>query len=156
MYKKLNIKDVASWFLSKKPMTNKKLQKLLYLSYGYYVATYNNNGNINNELFDNNFEAWIHGPVDPEIYQEYKEAGFNIIQIKVKNKSINEKAEKILNHIIKIYGNYDAEELEKITHNQLPWIKARGNKLPYEPSNEKINTLDIYEYFKGNHMWLAA
>ena len=57
----------------KEPMTPKRLQKLLYFCYSYYLAAFNESADkIENRLFKNNFQAWIHGPVLPEIYQEYK------------------------------------------------------------------------------------
>ena len=64
-----DVYEIAKWFLHTEPMTHKKLQKLLYFSYGIYLAQNNENCNkLNNSLFKNKFEAWVHGPVDPKIY----------------------------------------------------------------------------------------
>lgn len=46
-------------------ITNMKLQKLLYLAYGYY---YVKTGCL---LFDGGFEAWRYGPTNPETHNEY-------------------------------------------------------------------------------------
>jgi hypothetical protein len=58
-----------------------RVQKLLYLLYAYYGATY---GSINNQegfeefetyparLFKANFEAWQYGPVDSDVWRDYK------------------------------------------------------------------------------------
>ncbi|WP_374049741.1 type II toxin-antitoxin system antitoxin SocA domain-containing protein [Paenibacillus larvae] len=31
------------------------------------------------KLFDDNFEAWVHGPVNPQLYTEYREYGWQEI-----------------------------------------------------------------------------
>ena len=70
--------NIVRWFLTSMPMTHKKLQKLLYFSYGIYLAQNNCNVNeLNNQLFENKFEAWVHGPVDPDIYSMFKNNGIN-------------------------------------------------------------------------------
>ena len=58
--------DIANWFLSKEPMTQKKLQKLCYYAQAWCYA-------LNNyRLMDTVFEAWIHGPVSPPLYDKFK------------------------------------------------------------------------------------
>ena len=51
---------------SSRPLTNKKLQKLIYYAQAWNMA-------FNGEpIFEEKIEAWIHGPVVPEVYNEYK------------------------------------------------------------------------------------
>ncbi|MCR5186573.1 MAG: DUF4065 domain-containing protein [Clostridia bacterium] len=45
------------------------LQKMLYYAQGFYKAF------TNNYLFDDDCQAWTHGPVYNTIYTEYKENG---------------------------------------------------------------------------------
>jgi hypothetical protein len=42
---------------------------------------------------------------------------------------------------------YSGKTLEKITHSESPWIDARKECLPGEPSNELISKESIKEYF---------
>ena len=42
---------------------------------------------------------------------------------------------------------YSGKTLEKITHGEFPWMDARKNCLPGEPSNEVISKESIKEYF---------
>ena len=71
--------DVANWFTCSldreagDSITHLKLQKLIYYSQAWSLAL---NGIA---LFEEDFEAWAHGPVIPEVYQEYKEYGFNAL-----------------------------------------------------------------------------
>ena len=47
------------------PITNLKLQKLLYFVQGEYVRSYNE------RLIDDDFYAWQLGPVVPEVYYKF-------------------------------------------------------------------------------------
>ena len=154
MMKKIDICNIADWFLIHESMTHKKLQKLLYFSYGYYLATYNNTvDELNVEMFENDFEAWVHGPVSPRIYNLYREAGYNYISKNDTEPTIlTDEIEKVLFFVLNKYKKYDGDELEKITHAQSPWINAREGLLPIEPSNNPILSKDIYTYFKENNM----
>ena len=62
--------DIANWFLSQKTMTHKKLQKMCYYAQAWSYALYNR------PLMDTEFQAWVHGPVSPQLYQKYKGHGF--------------------------------------------------------------------------------
>lgn len=49
-----------------KDMTPMKLIKLVYISYAWSLAIYQN------KLFNERIEAWRYGPVIPSIYHEFK------------------------------------------------------------------------------------
>lgn len=73
----LTVIDLADWFLAKESMTHKKLQKLCYyaVAWGYTL--------MNKQIVENDeFQAWVHGPVSPVLYEKYKFAGWNSIQKK--------------------------------------------------------------------------
>ncbi len=145
-----NIYKIVTWFLHTKEMTHKKLQKLLYFSYGIYL--YENNkdeNNLTNRLFSNHFEAWVHGPVDPDIYEMFKYAGINQLHIETDDIYVfSEKVMEALNKTLDKYGSFDADTLEDITHKQSPWINARKGLQPNEPSNNRLEDKDIYLTFK--------
>ena len=145
-----DIYEISKWFLHVKPMTHKKLQKLLYFSYGIYLAQNNDNPNtLNSFLFPNKFEAWVHGPVDPKIYSLYKNNGINLLSLEnIETVSFNEKIMNALNKTMEIYGDYSADELENISHNQQPWINARKGLLPIEASNNLLDDGDIFLTFR--------
>lgn len=145
-----NVYEIVTWFLHSKEMTHKKLQKLLYFCYGIYL--YENNSdenNINNRLFYNNFEAWVHGPVDPDIYEIFKYSGINQLHIESDEVPVfRERVMLALNTTLDKYGNYEADELEEMTHNQTPWINARKGLPASAPSNNRLEDRDIYLTFK--------
>lgn len=47
-------------------ITNLKLQKLLYYSQAWHLAIYDE------PLFQDRIEAWVHGPVVPSVFREYR------------------------------------------------------------------------------------
>lgn len=152
----INVQDVADYFIFKSNFDDKhrstisplKLQKLIYYAQAWY-STFNEG----KKLFNDDIEAWVHGPVVPAIYHEYKQFGYNDI-LKNVNRTPSSietctNIKGILDAVWEMYSEYDAKALEKLTHSEMPWKKARGNISPYEPSNAKISVESMAEYYKN-------
>lgn len=143
--------SIADFFLSKSPLTPKKVQKLVYYAYAWFIAINNQDiNNIDNVLFDEIPEAWIHGPVFPSLYQRFKEYGWHEIprlknDVKFENKDI----ESFLNIIWTKFGKFSADSLEFMTHQESPWQKARNNIVSFSPSAQKIQLRDIFTCYNG-------
>lgn len=134
--------NVASFFLNKDPnMTHKKLQKLVYYAYAWYIIENNDDCfNISNKLFDDEIEAWVHGPVCRNLYDLYP-----ILRADIS--LISEKENTFLEKIWHIYGEFTGAELEDLTHKEEPWQKARKGLSFSERSNNVISDIDIYNYY---------
>lgn len=144
----ITAKMIAEYFLTKDAMTQKKIQKLVYYAYVWYIVDNNDKNNISNVLFNEKPQAWVHGPVFPSLYEEYRKFGReNIPKLDRITIKLNENIEKFLDEIWKIFGSYDGDELEILTHKEEPWIKARKGIAATAPSNEKITDTDIYNYY---------
>ncbi|GGB41909.1 hypothetical protein GCM10011409_19320 [Lentibacillus populi] len=143
------VQDVINWFLSKDSMSPKKLQKLLYYAYSWTLALQNEDvENLENKLFDNNFEAWVHGPVLPSVYHDFKTFGYHdIARLEDYKIKFDEDIEDILNQVWDEYGDYNGNQLESITHQEEPWKKARGDCSPIERCNTLISDEDIFSYY---------
>ena len=128
-----------------KEITPLALQKILYYAQGFYKAFF---GKF---LFEEDCQAWVHGPVFVDIYEKYKEfKSANIfidIDYDIEDMIVDEKRE-ILDAVIKYFGYYNGKALEKMSHYETPWITARKGLLPTENSNNIINKEDIKEYFE--------
>ncbi|MFA5667768.1 MAG: type II toxin-antitoxin system antitoxin SocA domain-containing protein [Balneolaceae bacterium] len=100
-----------------------KLQKLMYYSYAWQLVA-------DMKLFDAHFEAWSHGPVDPDIYKEYKGFGRNPIVIS----DAPHLNEPLIDFILDSYAVYSAIELSKTTHLEQPWkhYQENGELIPDE------------------------
>lgn len=141
--------DVANWFLSKKSMTSKKLQKLVYYAYAWYLTLMNDSDDeLNIKLFNQNPEAWVHGPIFPELYKCYKSYdGDNIPKREDTNFNFNEDTLDVLEQVWEVYGQYTGNQLESISHQEDPWIKARNGCSKYQICQNVIKDFDIYKYY---------
>lgn len=115
----ITIFDVSEFFLSKSEMTHKKLQKLCYYAQAHYIAKFNK------PLFANAFEAWLHGPVSPDLYLKFHEYGSYKIPQQSTFPVILSPDIPFLEEIWRKYGNLCDFELEKLAKSEMPWLKAR-------------------------------
>jgi len=137
----IDINDLANEFLSIEPMTQKKIQKLCYYAQAWYIAL------TDNKLYNDELQAWIHGPVSPKLYERFKGYGYNKIPKKISTIQDSE-IQEFVQQIYRIYGNLDGDQLEELTHQEKPWKNAREGKQPYEASNNEISIKDMADYFK--------
>lgn len=141
------ITDIANWFLNKEPMVQRKLQKLCYYSQAWNLAF------TGEKLFDNDFEAWAHGPVCRTLWNEFKDYGFNDIESNYYAdvaKSIKDKKVKhLLDEIWRVYGCHSAFELESSTHAERPWLEARGDLSELAPSTDILNNDTIRDFYRS-------
>lgn len=138
-----DILDIAQWFLSKESMTPKKLQKLT-----YYAEAWSNALFERHLISDDNFEAWVHGPVSPKLYKEYKGYKWQEIPEKEDNSSVFKDEDlDLLESVWVTYGHNSANDLEALTHTESPWINARIGLNEDESSNNIISTEDMKDYY---------
>ena len=133
---------MAKAFLSISSMTHKKLQMLCYYSKAWYLALYDEN------IVQEQFEAGVHGAVQPELYHEYKKYGFDIIPKNNDRLSIPEEFLFFANEVYDSYGDFTGEELEALNHTETPWINARVGCKPWEKCNMIIAEEDMKEYYR--------
>lgn len=145
--------EIANFYLSKESMTNKKLQKMLYFAYSWYMTIQTNIEDTENEvnyakLFDEEIQAWVHGPVIPRVYDKYKEYGYtNIPQIPNEPSNFDFETTDILAQVWEVYGKYNGNELENITHQHDPWILARKTYGPLDICREVIKDVNIFNFY---------
>jgi uncharacterized phage-associated protein len=103
----------------KMDMTHLKLQKLIYFAQAAHLA-------INDEeLFDEQIEAWPLGPVVRSVYDVFQDHGRDIIAAEHGSEDgIDDYAQSFLKEIWNEFGKYSAYELVNITHRHEPWKHA--------------------------------
>lgn len=138
------------------PISHMKLQKLVYLSYGWHLGL--DCGPLTNERVS----AWEYGPIFTSLYYEfigddgdpirryaeqllYTDGGIILI-----NPTTNdESADEVIERVWEVYGNYTAVQLSNLCHaHNTPWQRiAFLNPIRL---SRKIGIPDelIYEYFK--------
>lgn len=143
--------QVADWFLAEKGDKNispKKLQKLVYYAYAWTLTLLNDSPDeLNNKLFTDRIEAWVHGPAIHSLYSKYANYGFEPITKTPKKPKFPEDIENILKQVWEIYGSFSADELESITHQEAPWQKARKGLSPLDSGSNVISDKDIYSFY---------
>ncbi len=121
------------------PISNLKLQKLLYFAQAKFLV------DANKSCFDNQIEAWDYGPVVPDVYRKYRiYGGLNIPYIDSNNRSnnISDEDKGYLDDILKDASKCSASKLVNITHQQSPWIDAR------KTGSKVITNKAIKDFFK--------
>jgi uncharacterized phage-associated protein len=123
--------DICNWFLASidreagDSITHLKLQKLVYYAQAWALAQ------LNKPLFEEDFEAWTHGPIVPSLFHQFKDNGWEALPYPDSVPIFNSDIETLLEEVLEVYGNLSARQLENLTQNEYPWKKARGN-LPDE------------------------
>lgn len=156
VYADSTIELVSQWFLSLTSMSNKKLQKLCYYAYCWFIVfnndlesiTQNDNENIQ-VLCADRFQAWIHGPVCPRLYRRYKEYGWHDIPQVTYKPKVPKSLESLLNQVWEAYGAFTADELEIISHGEMPWKNARKGYQSGEACSNEISNYDILWYYSN-------
>ena len=147
LYNKQNkIYDVSDYIISKVDViTPLILQKLLYFIQGFsYVF-------LKHNIFEDNCEAWVNGPVYKDIYKKYSKYKYHNIDKKINNYNINLDDEeiKVIDAVIECFSNYNADVLMLMTHKTEPWIKNRIKLNHNQKSKNIINIKDINNYFSN-------
>lgn len=135
------------------PISNLKLQKVLYFVQGYYLQM------KDIPFFNDDFEAWPYGPVILDVYEEFQQYGSNFIpsvsdyeefdydkfdyvlkqydEIIFDNKDLD-----FIKAVVRKLRKYTASNLVTITHAQDPWRNAIKNG-----NRSKISKESIKKYF---------
>jgi uncharacterized phage-associated protein len=130
-------KAIANAFIARSmrdgnPVSNMKLQKLLYFAHAMYLATHGK------PLICEPPEAWQYGPVFPSIYHEFKNFGSRPIdcfatdldvdelEIRPVQPPANPELKAFLDSIWKTYGSQSATQLSALSHIPGgPWKRVR-------------------------------
>ena len=124
-------------------ITNLKLQKLLYYAQGWYLVI------EDDLLFQDRIEAWIHGPVVPTVYREYKKFRWMPIDKQPQKVGLPRQIEEFLDEFLSFFLPIDAYKLEQMTHTERPWKEARGDLEPDESCSNEMSTETMKSYFNS-------
>ncbi|EQC1800552.1 Panacea domain-containing protein [Escherichia coli] len=123
-------------------ITPLKLQKLVFYADAWYMAL-----NDDRELIQNQFEAWVCGPVVRELYTRFARYQWRPIDEELKRPELPEEVAKHLDEVYQVFGGFSLYELEQLTQQEKPWRIARKNLPDYEPCTNLISkkiTADFY------------
>lgn len=134
-----NIADYIIYELNNQniEITHLKLQKLMYFCQKYSLKMYDR------ALFDDDFEAWVHGPVLPKIYKLYAKFGWESIPSNSYTIFLFHKDKEIINYILEQHKFKKGKELEILSHKDGAWLEARSSLSYFDKSNTIINKKSI-------------
>lgn len=126
------------------PVCNLKLQKLMYYSQGYHLAI------MKSPLFNEEIEAWDHGPVVNPVYFKYRDYGKAPIALAVEyeeDEGLPEETAQVIDFVMEKYSHREAWDLRNRTHREKPWIDHQSPEGQRE--NEVIPKAELQEFFVG-------
>ncbi|HLO48870.1 MAG TPA: type II toxin-antitoxin system antitoxin SocA domain-containing protein [Kamptonema sp.] len=141
--------DVARYFLCRldreagDTISPLKLQKLVYYAQAWSLVF------RNHPLFDEDIEAWVHGPVVREVWKEYQDYKYSDIpeSVDLSDIEFEEDEREVLEEVWSVYGELSAKRLEELTHSENPWIQARKGLEPAEKSTNIISHEQMKNYY---------
>lgn len=124
-----------------------KLQKLLYYTQAWNLAL------KKDRLFDSDFQAWIHGPVNRQVFDIYKDEKYLYSEINLDDiqsdefKNLPEEVKFHVDQVLDVYAGFSSTELERMTHEEEPWIKARNGYSDFQRCEETIDNNIMRDYY---------
>jgi len=134
-----------------------KLQKALYFCFAYWGGFIRKNKSFSNEkkeiildyseiLFENDIEAWVYGPVVPDVYKSFKDS--TLFEYKEKNIFENKKyvyVKEFIDNILDDVLNTNDFRLVEISHDDACWKKNFKPKSMFH--NLKIKPEEIIKEY---------
>lgn len=155
MAKKISYTDIADYFIALSNetgslITNLKLQKLVYYSQAWHIAMFETS------IFEEEFEAWIHGPVLPELFNQYKNTYYHPIErddlnghsLDVLRKKFGKTLSNLIENVVEEYFGMESYALEQTTHAEEPWLNARKGLSQDAPSHAIISKNSMKNYYQ--------
>jgi len=148
----LTADDVADFFLHaadsdsglRQPVTNMRLQKLLYYAQAWSLAL------TGEPLFGEDIEAWEHGPVVRSVYTRFKKHGSHRLPTElVRMPQLTPAQRSILDAVWASYGDVSAARLRAMAHRERPWKEARQAYDEGDTCNVPLSHDAMREYFSA-------
>jgi uncharacterized phage-associated protein len=127
-----------------------KLQKLLFYTQAWHMAF-----NEGKPLFEGEFQAWINGPVNREIYNRFIRSKGMYSELNQGDaissswESLIEKEKLHIREVLGVYGPLTDSQLVALTHREKPWIEARGGISEGERCENVINEQTMTNFYKA-------
>lgn len=131
------------------PMSHLKLQKLLFYCDAYHLAYFDT------ELVEDEFEAWVHGPVSRRVYDSFKDksvlfadlafSDLNVADPDAVFEQLASSQKQFIIEVLDTLTQWSDLDLETATHSEEPWKMARmgyaaGDKCSVPMSKELTRT----------------
>lgn len=153
---KVDSQLLAEYILFKSgPMSHLKLQKLLYYADALHLAYFDQ------PLIDDDFEAWVHGPVSRKIFDTVRDLSIlydNISYVKdsdpatpdvLLKEQLTEDQLELIDEVLEEYGKLSQYQLETLSHSEYPWQNARRGYAFADRCSKIIDKQITKEFYKS-------
>lgn len=142
--------DVAAYILDEYgPMTTMKLEKLAYYSQAYSLSRGNGA-----PLFAEDFQAWVNGPVAPELYHEHRGKFLlhrgELARAVEGHAPLSASEKRLVKTVCGKLSPLTGNQLSEKTHAEKPWRDARMGCGPSERCETIIPKQVIREYYSAH------
>jgi uncharacterized phage-associated protein len=140
----VSVHDVAAYILARQgPMSAMKLQKLVYYAQAWSLVW------DDRPLFPERIEAWVHGPVAPDLYHDHR-GQFELRGWPRGNPAaLGEDQRETVDAVLDYYGGRNAQVLSDWTHSEEPWQRARAGLPASERGHAEITLESMMEYYSS-------
>lgn len=139
----ITVQDVAAYILAKKgELPAMKFQKLLYYAQAWSLVW------DDAPLFPETVEAWVNGPVIPDLYKHHK-GQFIVSVIAGHPENITPIQKETIDKVLEFYGDRTSQWLSDLTHQEEPWISARKGLAATQRGNQEITLAAMAEYYSS-------
>ncbi len=121
-------------------MTCMKLEKLVYYSQAWSLVW------DEEPLFPERIEAWVNGPVIPDLYARHR-GMFKVSTWNGDPEKLGPAQRETVDAVLGYYGKRSSMELSELTHREDPWLQARRGLSPSERGNREISLASMAEYY---------
>lgn len=124
-----DVMDVAAYIVGysieqEMPVSNLKLQKLLYYVQAYFLV------HKGRACFREEIEHWRHGPVVRDVYYEYKVYFNDKITSQIEyNDEFDLNDRRCIEEVVDSYKNYGPWQMVDKTHNEEPWVNTDSDDI---------------------------
>ncbi|MDE1655212.1 DUF4065 domain-containing protein [Actinotignum schaalii] len=141
-----NVEDIAGRILECcGRMTTMKLQKLTFYCQAAYL------GETGQPLFDGDFQAWVNGPVSPDLFAQHRRKFFiNPGELRSRGEGLSDRQRGVVDAVCAKLGELNPNELVEKTHREAPWREARKDCDTETRSTVVIPRAAIEEYYRAN------
>lgn len=141
------VEDVAEYVLAKLApadgtvvCTPWQLQELVYYCQAWALVW------DDSRLFEDRVEAWVDGPVVPELVRRHRgKYGIRAGDIEKNPRPIDDPdLRETIDMVVRDYGSMTALELWNLSHSERPWMEARGDLRPDQRGSQEDYLSNVY------------
>lgn len=137
--------DVAAYILSLGPREGLELQKLVYYAQAWSLAW------DGSALFDDRIEAWPMGPVAPDLWRQHRNQPL-VRHVEGQPERLTAQARATVDAVLRFYGPLGSSRLVDMTHDDQPWLDARGELPAGARSSKRISELAMQRFYTAQQL----